>query len=300
MRAGQTLSQLTGNLLFKLEEHFKSSPADLILAHGDTTTCFATAISSFYHKIPFFHVEAGLRTYRLNSPFPEEFNRQTIAPIAAHHFAPTDLEKNNLVKDGISTSRITISGTTVHDAVMSMKNRTKNNLISEVDFQNRPIVTVTLHRREADQLIYQTLDGIKTAAQEKFDILFFCPVHPNPKIKEAFQTLKGLKNVFLTEPMDYPNFISLLMKSTLVVTDSGGVQEEAAFLGKSVLIARAETERTDGMESGLVKLVGNSAKQVHQSIIEEISNKKTHGFYSSRPSPSASKIISDYVEKVIG
>ncbi len=192
MQPGQSLSQLTARLLVKLEERFKVDPPELVLAHGDTTTCFATAISSFYHQIPFFHVEAGLRTYRLNSPFPEEFNRQTIAPIAAHHFAPTELEKTNLIRDGISASSITITGTTVHDAIESISSRANNTeFMANIVFRDRPIVTVTLHRREAKQSIYQTLAGIKSAAIVEPEAIFVCPVHPNPMVKDAFHSVLG-------------------------------------------------------------------------------------------------------------
>ena len=301
MRSGQSLSELTAHLLIKLESHFKAQKPDIILAHGDTTTCFATALSSFYHHIPFFHVEAGLRTHRLNSPFPEEFNRQTTAPIATHHFAPTDLEKDNLLRDGITSSRITVSGTTVHEAVDSMVAKAKNaTLLAKIDFEGRPLVAVTLHRREAAQSIHQTLAGIKTAALERPEALFICPVHPNPKVREAFQLLKNLKNVILMDPMNYPSFISLLLKSDLVITDSGGVQEEAAFLGKPVLLARSETERADGLESGLVKLVGQNSQAIRQNILEGLSKQQKIATHVFRPSRSASVIISDYVEKAIG
>lgn len=271
MQPGQTLSQLTSKLLLKLEQHFAHDRPDLILGHGDTTTCFATALSSFYHHIPFFHVEAGLRTRRLYSPFPEEFNRQTLAPMAQHHFAPTPIERDNLLRDGVSDDVITVTGSTAHDAVRAMQNKVhlpQNLNLPKLD----PIVVVTLHRRETNAFLERTLQGLEVAATNHPQALFICPLHPNPSVQSSFRrTLKGLDNVFLTEPLEYPEFISLLLHAKLVVTDSGGVQEEAAFLGKPVLLAREETERADGLKSGLVKIIGLEAENISYSIGQELS-----------------------------
>ena len=233
MEPHQTLSKLTAKILTGLENYIENEKPDLILAHGDTTTCFATAISSFYHKIPFFHVEAGLRTHQLNTPFPEEFNRQTMAPVATHHFAPTDVEKHNLLKDGISPSSITVTGSTVHDAIRIIRSKKINNF--PVQERQGPIVVVTLHRRETNKQLELMLDELRKIANYRTDITFVCPVHPSPRVKESFyRKLKGLDNVILMKPLEYPQFISLLLKSHLVITDSGGVQEECAFLEKKV------------------------------------------------------------------
>lgn len=303
MKAGQSLSQLTARLLVKLEDHFAVDKPDLVLAHGDTTTCFATAISCFYHQVPFFHVEAGLRTYRLNSPFPEEFNRQTTAPIARHHFAPTELEKKNLLREGISSSLITVTGSTVHEAVRTMISKT--DLASSIHFpelsEPRPLVVVTLHRREATQSLKNTLHGVRTAASNRPDALFICPVHPNPLVQNAFHTgLKDMDNIILTEPLEYPQFLALLMRSHLVVTDSGGVQEEASFLGKKVLLARAETERADGFKSGLVKLVGVDSENIRNAVLHELSNITPNNFDGFNSLPRASEIITNEVQRVVG
>ncbi|MBL7544520.1 MAG: UDP-N-acetylglucosamine 2-epimerase (non-hydrolyzing) [Bdellovibrionaceae bacterium] len=304
MKAGQSLSHLTARLLVNLEDHFMMDRPDLVLAHGDTTTCFTTAISSFYHQIPFFHVEAGLRSNRLNSPFPEEFNRQTIAPIARHHFAPTELEKENLIKDGVSSSLITVTGSTIHEAVQTMISKVtpaSKACFSELN-ESRPLVLVTLHRRETTQLLQNTLHGLKSAALSRPEALFICPVHPNPLVQEAFQTyLKGTENIILTEPLAYPQFISLLMRSQLVVTDSGGVQEEAAFLGKKVLLARSETERTDGFESGLTQLIGLNSESIYKTVLDELSGAVcTINFPKINSLSRASEIISNEVQRVVG
>jgi UDP-N-acetylglucosamine 2-epimerase (non-hydrolysing) len=304
MIPSQSLSQITSKLLVKLESHFYQQRPDLVLAHGDTPTCFATAVSSFYHQIPFFHVEAGLRTYRVNSPFPEEFNRQTIAPIATHHFAPTPVEKENLLKDGISPAAITVTGSTIHEAVRAMQSQIAP--ANESNFPllsaNRPLVIVTLHRRESAQVLENTLHGLKSAAANRRDALFICPVHPNPLVQNAFKTiLGGTENIILTEPLEYPRFVSLLLRARLVVTDSGGVQEEAAFPGKNVLLARCETERNDRLQAGLVKIVGSSAGNIKRSILGELSGSQSNTFINAQifPLKSASEIIADEVLRVV-
>jgi len=298
MKPGQSLSSLTAKLLLGFEKYFKEERPDLVLAHGDTTTCFATALSSFYHRIPFFHVEAGLRTRRLDSPFPEEFNRQTTAPIASHHFAPTSVEQENLLSDGISPEAITITGSTVHEAIRAV--RSKN---IESDTERRPIVLVTLHRRESAGSLQNALRGLKLAAMKRPDVLFVCPVHPSPGVQRAFQAcLNGQDNISLRPPMEYSKFISLLMRADLVVTDSGGVQEEAAFLGKRVLLARAETERADGLGSGLVKLVGMNSEAIQKAVQRELSCPNPVVFRPERNNsqPPASEIIACEVMRAVG
>ncbi len=301
MRPGQSLTRLTARLLVKLENHFNHHCPDLVLAHGDTTTCFAAALSSFYKQIPFYHVEAGLRSHKLNSPYPEEFNRQSVTPMARHHFAPTELEKENLIKDGISPHLITITGSTVHDAIHLIKNRNKNE--TGLGTQ-RSLVVVTLHRREANLSITQTLAGIRATAESRPEVVFVCPMHPNPSVQKAFKELLGnQKNIVLTNPLPYPEFISLLMKAQLVVTDSGGVQEEAAYFGKNVLVARGETERRDGFSSGLVKLIGVTAESTQRFITETLDEsnlKKPDNQTIHDQSPSASSIIADVVERNVG
>ncbi|MGE3759213.1 MAG: non-hydrolyzing UDP-N-acetylglucosamine 2-epimerase [Pseudobdellovibrionaceae bacterium] len=303
MRPGQSLSQLTSRLLTQLETHFSQNRPDLILAHGDTTTSFATAVSSFYHQIPFYHVEAGLRTHRLNSPFPEEFNRQSIAPIAHHHFAPTEIEKENLLLDGISPCAITVTGSTLHEAVSEMQLKLKSReLPFDSQDSGRPIVVVTLHRRESSNVLETTLIGLKNSALLQREALFICPVHPNPNVQKAFQAhLSGVENVVLTTPLEYPQFISLLLKARLVVTDSGGVQEEAAFLGKPVLLARQETERLDGIDSGLVQIMGLKPGDIINSISRHLSNPQGDcgSDFTKRAREKASEVIAHEVKKVV-
>lgn len=299
MQRGQSLSSLTAKLLTGLEDYFGKQKPDLVLGHGDTTTCFATALSSFYHQIPFFHVEAGLRTFRLDTPFPEEFNRQSVAPLAYHHFAPSDIERRNLINDGIKTSKITIIGSTVFESLELIREKSTNNVLPFVIHKDKKVVAVTLHRREGIHSLDRTLSGIRQVAQTRKDTLFICPVHPNPAVQSAFKKcLSDLDNVRLLEPMNYPDFISLLLSSNLILTDSGGVQEEASYLGKRILIARSETERLDGMENGLVTLVGTSSEQVFSQLNKNLDNIETH-LITTLPKKSASTIIADHIERAV-
>ncbi len=299
MRPSQSLSELTARLLLQLQNVFKIERPAAIIGHGDTTTCFATALSSFYHQVPFFHVEAGLRTYRLNSPFPEEFNRQTIAPLAFHHFAPTAVELENLMRGGIPSRHISVTGSTVHDSVDYILK--KHPVEMPDQGRNKPLVVTTLHRREAADSLKNSLRGVRAAALERSDAHFVCPVHPGPSVQAAFnEVLSDLDNVTLMEPMEYPLFLSLLMRSSLVVTDSGGVQEEATFLGKPVLLARQETERRDGLESGLVRLVGLGKDDLQQSILAGLRGTDViHPTPATKYTPPASEMIAEEIERAI-
>lgn len=301
MKTGQSLSSLTSTLLTQLENSFSDDKPDLVLGHGDTTTCFTTALSCFYHRIPFFHVEAGLRTHLLDTPFPEEFNRQSIAPLARHHFAPTLTERQNLLNEGIGSSSITVTGSTVHDAVeliRAKKSPMENSLPFELP-QDRKIVAVTLHRREGLHSLENTLHGIRLAAQAREDALFICPIHPNPLVQSAFRKcLVGIENVKLIQALDYASFIKLLLKTHLVLTDSGGVQEEASLLGKRTLIARTKTERDDGIKDGLVSIVGINPEHIFSSINKNLDCNPS--FISSiRQERRSTEIITDCIEKAV-
>jgi UDP-N-acetylglucosamine 2-epimerase (non-hydrolysing) len=301
MRAGQSLSSLTSTLLNRLEICFNDQKPDLVLGHGDTTTCFSTALSCFYHRIPFFHVEAGLRTYLLDTPFPEEFNRQSIAPLARHHFAPTKIERQNLLNEGVGSSSITVTGSTVHDAVELIRAR-NSPMEKPLPFelpQDKKIVAVTLHRREGLHSLENTLHGIRLAAEARADALFICPIHPNPIVQSAFlKCLGDIENVKLVQALDYASFIKLLLKTDLVLTDSGGVQEEASLLGKRTLIARTKTERDDGIKDGLVSLVGVNPENIFSSINKNLDCNALF-IRSAKPEKRSAEIITDYVEKAV-
>lgn len=301
MRHGQSLSALTARLLVQLEGYLGERKPDFILGHGDTTTCFATALASFYHQIPFYHVEAGLRTNRLENPFPEEFNRQCVSSLAQHHFAPTPLEEQNLVATGISPRLITVVGSTVHDAIdlIMRKGETSSNELPFTLLGGQKIVTVTLHRREGLNSLEGTLQGIRVVSQARKDALFICPIHPNPRVQSIFKDcLSGLDNVRLVDPLSYPAFLNLLMRTKIILTDSGGVQEEGAFFGKPTLVARTETERRDGMTEGHVSLIGTDAGGVISSLNEFLD--KDEAPRARRPvGRCASELIADQIVRMV-
>lgn len=301
MRPGQSLSSLTSTLLTKLESYFKSEKSNLVVGHGDTTTCFTTALSCFYHRIPFFHVEAGLRTHLLDTPFPEEFNRQSIAPLSRHHFAPTEIERQNLLNEGIDSSAITVTGSTIQDALELIRTKESSNKISlplELP-QNRKIVAITLHRREGLQSLENILLGIRLAAESRKEALFICPMHPNPLVQSTFQKcFSDIENVKLIQALDYASFIKLLLRTDLILTDSGGVQEEASLLGKRTLVARNKTERTDGITSGLVSVVGINPEDIYLSIHNNLNCELSFN-HPNRPKKSPTEIITDYIERAL-
>jgi UDP-N-acetylglucosamine 2-epimerase (non-hydrolysing) len=304
MRENQSLSSLTAEILLGLEKLFTQRRPDLILTHGDTTTCYAAALSAFYHKIPFYHVEAGLRSYRLDSPFPEEFNRQSVAKIAAHHFAPSENEKENLLKEGIDENKISVVGSTVFDAIhFTLANHIQSP--KEGEWQKKinnfkRSVLFTVHRREdASENIKRIMTVIRDVALSYSDIAFVFPVHPNPKVKSAARAiLSDVTNVILTEPLNYAQFLSVLKQVELVITDSGGVQEEAVFFGKTTLICRQATERQDGL-ADLAKLVGTDPVKISESIHKELKNKKRLSIVKNQnsTSSSASEIVARIIAK---
>jgi UDP-N-acetylglucosamine 2-epimerase (non-hydrolysing) len=295
MKAGQSLTQLTVGLLNGLENLYQKDRPDIILAHGDTTTCYATALSAFYHSVPFFHVEAGLRTYRIDSPFPEEFNRQSVAHLTTHHFAPTEVEKANLLRDGILEKAITVTGGTIHDAIRDMQGL---NLTSKSLDTNKNVVVFTLHRREHMEQLKGMMIAIRNAATVSKEALFVCPLHPSPIVKKcATEVFKDINNVILIDPLNYPDFLNLMSNSKLIVTDSGGIQEEASFLGRQTLLLRENTERQDGLKDGLTHLIGTNPFQIEHSILkhlELVSNNQTV-LNEKAPSKRASEIVASVV-----
>ena len=296
MRPGQTLSQLTANLLIALEALFKREKPDLILAHGDTTTCYATALSAFYHNIPLFHVEAGLRTFRLDSPFPEEFNRQCVARMASHHFAPSDIAFQHLIDEGVSSQSITVTGSTVYDAIKL----TQKEFSDASAIAGQKTAVITLHRREqGSDGLASIMAAIRTAAQTHQDTTFMFPVHPNPTVQTLSERILGAtENVVLMPPLEYPQFLAMLNQASLVLTDSGGVQEEAAYLGKRVLILRDISERDDGFGSGTTKVIGTEPERIVAAIAHYLNatagvSQAMNGFGIGVP--SASQMIADVV-----
>ena len=281
MKHGQDLTDVTSAILVGMRDVFLEYKPDLVLVHGDTTTTFATAVAAFYANIPVGHVESGLRTYDINAPFPEEFNRQVVSKITRWYFAPTESSRANLIGEGYPVSQIAVTGNTVIDSLFWVLKRLDDNsdrkeriiklLSNELpfDWQNSRYVLITGHRREnfGDGFI-NICKALAELAQKYPDVNFIYPVHLNPNVQDPVNSLLSKsENIHLIPPLDYEPFVYLLRGCYLVLTDSGGIQEEAPSLGKPVLVMRDVTERPEAVDAGTVKLVGaNKAK-----ILEETS-----------------------------
>ena len=280
MKKDQDLFDVTSNILLKMRDILKVEKPDIVLVHGDTTTTFATSLACFYMGIKVGHVEAGLRTHDIQAPFPEEYNRQSTGIVADYHFAPTDLSKQNLLAEGKNKDTIIVTGNTVIDSLHLVlkaidvdKNKSKNIILRMnerllFDWEVARFVLITGHRRENfGQGFLDICEAIKEVAIKNPDVHFVYPVHLNPSVqKPVNEILLGLDNVWLIEPLDYEDFVYLLKQSYLVLTDSGGIQEEAPSLGKPVLVMRDVTERPEAVEAGTVKLVGASKKNIISNI----------------------------------
>ena len=275
MQPGQDLFDITSNVLLGVKKVLQIEEPNVVLVHGDTTTSMATAMAAFYLKIPVGHVEAGLRTYDINSPFPEELNRQITSRIATLHFAPTKISRQNLLDEKVPDSQIYVTGNTVIDALLSMVEKARivdfsDTLLKSMPFLKQEksdiprIILVTGHRRENFGLGFEEICyALSVVANENPDIQIIYPVHLNPNVREPVnRILSNLNNVHLIEPMEYLTFIKLMDLSYLILTDSGGIQEEAPSLGKPVLVMRDTTERPEAVESGTVKLVGTNKNEI--------------------------------------
>lgn len=270
MRPVQTLTSITVDILSKIEEIYIKERPDIVLVHGDTSTSFAAALAAFYQKIPVGHVEAGLRTYNPYSPFPEEMNRCLTGRLATVHFAPTQKNAENLRAEGI-TEQVYITGNTVIDAFHSTIKKNyqfKSSDLSSITFAGRRTILMTAHRREN---IGQPLEDICKAVRRIIadfpDVQIVYPVHPNPKVRNIiYKNLGNLERVYLTDPLDVEDMHNLMAKSFLVLTDSGGLQEEAPALGVPVLVLRTETERPEAVEAGTVEVAGVEENAVYAKV----------------------------------
>lgn len=256
MRPNQQLASLTARLLTEIDAVLDSEKPDAVLAQGDTTTVMTVALACFYRRIPFGHVEAGLRTGDLQNPFPEEANRVIAGRLTRWHFAPTQSSRSNLLNEGVADADITVTGNTVIDALLMTASRDLP-LPLEIAPEAR-MVLVTAHRRENfGQPFEEVCRALRTLAQRNPAVQFVYPVHPNPNVKDVVhRTLAGLSNFTLCEPLDYAPFVAAMKRAHLIISDSGGVQEEAPALAKPVLVLRDETERPEAVHEGVVKLVG--------------------------------------------
>lgn len=278
MRENQSLTQISAGILNKFDLFFHKEKPDMVLVQGDTTTAFMAGLASFYHRIKIGHVEAGLRTHDKYNPFPEEINRRLVSVMTDYHFAPTETARKNLVREGIPDERIYMTGNTVVDAlrgaltlIQSGKVSLNEELIKIIAEKPGPrIIPITIHRRESFGTPLENMcRALRTLAFRYPHDLFIYPVHLNPNVqKPVYSLLGGIDNLYLINPLDYFSFIYLLDKAYLVLTDSGGIQEEASSLGKPVLVLRDKTERSEGVESGVLKIIGTQ----YEKIINEVSS----------------------------
>ena len=313
MKSGQDLYDITSNVLLGMKDVLNDFKPDIVLVHGDTTTTSATALSAFYQQIKIGHVEAGLRTNDIYSPWPEEANRQITGVLANYHFAPTQTAKENLLKENKKEESITVTGNTVIDALFLALNKIKNSTelqqkinhkLSTIGYQlqnDKKIILVTGHRRENfGEGFINICEALKDIAMHNPSIDIVYPVHLNPNVqKPVKELLSGIDNIHLIKPLQYEEFIYLMDKSYFIITDSGGVQEEAPSLGKPVLVMRDTTERPEAVEAGTVKLVGTNKNKIVQEAQKLIDCKDEYEKMSKAHNPygdgKASKRIVDFL-----
>lgn len=310
MKSGQTLSDITSGVLKGLEQVFAEWMPDVVLVHGDTATTFAASLAAYYHKIAVGHVEAGLRTGDIYSPWPEEANRKLTGALTTYHFAPTQSSYNNLIKENIDPTNITITGNTVIDALLTVKEKVETDQAITTQFEQRfnfldptkKLILVTGHRRENfGQGFLNICTALANIAKQYPDVQIVYPVHLNPNVQQPVnELLSDISNIYLIAPQDYLPFVYLMHRSYLILTDSGGIQEEAPSLGKPVLVMRDTTERPEAVEAGTVKLVGTDAALIQQSVVELLENTELYETMAAAHNPygngNAAKRILDVLK----
>ncbi len=319
MKQGQDLYDVTARVLTGMRDVLKEARPDVVLVHGDTTTSTAAALAAFYQQIPVGHVEAGLRTHDIYSPWPEEMNRQITGRIATYHFAPTPLSRENLLKENIAPGSVTVTGNTVIDALYMVVDRIKadgklsgglaDNLlkagydVSRLD-GGRKLVLITGHRREnfGDGFI-SMCKAIKALTEKYPDVDFVYPMHLNPNVRKPISEVFGDSygdNMFFIEPLEYLDFVFLMEKSTVVLTDSGGIQEEAPGLGKPVLVMRDTTERPEALDAGTVKLVGTDYERITNEVSRLLDDKAYYDAMSRAVNPYGDGLACGRIVNVLG
>jgi UDP-N-acetylglucosamine 2-epimerase len=276
MEHGQSLATLTSKAISGLEKVFQQAKPQVVLVHGDTTTTFAASVAAFYLKIPIGHVEAGLRTQDIYSPFPEEFNRQAVSRLARWNFAPTNMARDNLILEGIRAESIYVTGNTVVDALHDVLSRMPG--LSNKEDTSNPFVLLTFHRREnLDSGFTEILTGVLLLAQANPKIEFVFPIHPNQEVRRRVgEVLGNSPNIRIIDPLGYSSFIGLLSRCLFVISDSGGIQEESVSLGKKILVARELTERGEALEEDLLQITGTSSEKIFELGQKILSGSPTH------------------------
>lgn len=317
MKKGQDLYDVTARVLVGMRDVLTECQPDVVLVHGDTTTSTAAAIAAFYQQIPVGHVEAGLRTHNIYSPWPEEMNRQITGRIATYNFAPTPLSCENLLKEGVDDKKITVTGNTVIDALYWVVNKIKNDVVLNEELKQilakvgydterlvdgRKLVLITGHRREnfGDGFI-NMCSAIRDLKNKYPEVDFVYPMHLNPNVREAIhevfgKDLSNLGNMFFIEPLEYLSFIYLMEKATIVLTDSGGIQEEAPGLGKPVLVMRDTTERPEALSAGTVKLVGTNYDKIVNEVCTLLNNEMEYEKMSKAVNPYGDGLACSRIE----
>lgn len=281
MKHGQTIVDVSNKVLSGVDKVIKECNPDIVLVHGDTSTTLNGALAAFYNQVPVGHVEAGLRSGDINSPFPEEANRKLTGSITTLHFSPTTSNEQNLLNEGI-TKNVHITGNTVIDALLDVINKEHkftDDTLNKIDFDNNKVILLTAHRRENwGEPMKDIFAAVRDLAQENEDVRIIFPMHKNPLIRElAKKAFEGIEEkVALIEPLEYVDFANLMAKCYLIMTDSGGIQEEAPALGKPVMVLRTETERPEAVEAGTVQLVGIEKKKIYEVSNELINNKEAY------------------------
>lgn len=302
MQEGQTLFDITANVLIRMRAVLEKENPGVVLVHGDTSTAFATALACFYLQIPVGHVEAGLRTYDIYSPYPEEFNRQAVSIVSHYNFAPTTRAKENLIKEGKQDDRVWVTGNTVIDA---LKTTVRNDYLHpELEWAKRSrLIFITAHRREnLGEPMRHMFRAIRRVMAEHADVKALYPVHMNPEVRRvAEEELGGFDRIHLCEPVDVIDCHNLMARSHLILTDSGGIQEEAPSLGKPVLVMRDTTERPEGIAAGTLKLVGTDEDFIYRSFKELLENREAYEVMAHAENPygdgHACERIADILER---
>lgn len=325
MKSGQDLYDITSRVILGMRDVLNEAQPDVVLVHGDTTTSMAAALSAFYQQIPVGHVEAGLRTNNIYSPWPEEMNRQMTCRIATFNFSPTVLSRQNLLREGVDESRITVTGNTVIDALHMVVERIKNDPslscslderlkksgydVRRLDEGSRRLVLITGHRRENFGVGFKNIcNAIKTLSERYSNVDFVYPMHLNPNVRRPIREVFGDRlhtsnNLFFIEPLEYLCFVYLMEKASVVLTDSGGIQEEAPGLGKPVLVMRDTTERPEAIEAGTVRLVGTDYAKIVSSMQTLLESEEAYNQMSKATNPygdgkACSRIVNEILKSI--